>query len=157
MSPTFNFSNDSCIISFVFRKDVRLPQQLQRPMAAEAEATSDARAKVGLVTSNWFSIKQWDYTLWCIISRVFFKFWNIVFLFYLWVKGEIVASSKLILTIISGHCCWRWDECLSCTEGSCWHHFRVSFCSPAAIPPNTDIYLSWEKFHYHLPSSCRFP
>ena len=65
MSPTFNFSNDSCIISFVFRKDVRLPQQLQRAMAAEAEATRDARAKVGLVTSNWFSIKQWDYTLWC--------------------------------------------------------------------------------------------
>ena len=52
MSPTFNFSNDSCIISFVFRKDVRLPQQLQRAMAAEAEATRDARAKVGLVTSN---------------------------------------------------------------------------------------------------------
>ena len=28
-------------------KDVRLPQQMQRPMAAEAEATRDARAKVG--------------------------------------------------------------------------------------------------------------
>jgi len=27
-------------------KDVRLPQQLQRAMAAEAEATRDARAKV---------------------------------------------------------------------------------------------------------------
>ena len=38
--------------SFDFRKDVRLPQQLQRAMAAEAEATRDARAKVGLVTSN---------------------------------------------------------------------------------------------------------
>ena len=51
-SPTFNFSTDSCIVSFVFRKDVRLPQQLQRAMAAEAEATRDARAKVGLVTFN---------------------------------------------------------------------------------------------------------
>jgi hypothetical protein len=29
-------------------KDVRLPQQLQRAMAAEAEATREARAKVGL-------------------------------------------------------------------------------------------------------------
>ena len=28
-------------------KDVRLPQQMQRAMAAEAEATRDARAKVG--------------------------------------------------------------------------------------------------------------
>ena len=27
-------------------KDVRLPQQMQRAMAAEAEATRDARAKV---------------------------------------------------------------------------------------------------------------
>ena len=62
-SPTFNFSTDSCIISFVFRKDVRLPQQLQRAMAAEAEATRDARAKVGLVTSSWCHIKHWDYAL----------------------------------------------------------------------------------------------
>ena len=29
-------------------KDVRLPQQLQRAMAAEAEATREARAKVRL-------------------------------------------------------------------------------------------------------------
>lgn len=28
------------------RKDVRLPQQLQRAMAAEAEASREARAKV---------------------------------------------------------------------------------------------------------------
>ena len=28
-------------------KDVRLPQELQRAMAAEAEATREARAKVG--------------------------------------------------------------------------------------------------------------
>lgn len=30
-------------------KDVRLPQQLQRAMAAEAEASREARAKVGRV------------------------------------------------------------------------------------------------------------
>ena len=30
----------------IFRKDVRLPQQLQRAMAAEAEAAREARAKV---------------------------------------------------------------------------------------------------------------
>jgi len=32
-------------------KDVRLPQQMQRSMAAEAEATRDARAKVGQVST----------------------------------------------------------------------------------------------------------
>jgi len=34
------------------RKDVRLPVQLQRAMAAEAEATREARAKVGTFTLN---------------------------------------------------------------------------------------------------------
>ena len=40
-------------------KDVRLPQQMQRAMAAEAEATRDARAKVlsplhiNLLYSGW--------------------------------------------------------------------------------------------------------
>ena len=40
--------------NFVFlalRKDVRLPQQLQRAMAAEAEAAREARAKVGYMQS----------------------------------------------------------------------------------------------------------
>jgi hypothetical protein len=33
-------------IYLVYRKDVRLPVQLQRAMAAEAEAAREARAKV---------------------------------------------------------------------------------------------------------------
>ena len=33
----------------IFRKDVRLPVQLQRAMAAEAEAAREARAKVGML------------------------------------------------------------------------------------------------------------
>ena len=32
--------------TMIFRKDVRLPVQLQRAMAAEAEAAREARAKV---------------------------------------------------------------------------------------------------------------
>lgn len=32
----------------IFSKDVRLPVQLQRAMAAEAEAAREARAKVGM-------------------------------------------------------------------------------------------------------------
>jgi len=36
----------------LFSKDVRLPQQLQRAMAAEAEATREARAKVSNIILN---------------------------------------------------------------------------------------------------------
>lgn len=38
--------NQSYCFFFHFRKDVRLPVQLQRAMAAEAEAAREARAKV---------------------------------------------------------------------------------------------------------------
>lgn len=38
----------------IFRKDVRLPVQLQRAMAAEAEAAREARAKVKSVTTTSF-------------------------------------------------------------------------------------------------------
>ena len=34
------------LILFNYRKDARLPEQLQRAMAAEAEASREARAKV---------------------------------------------------------------------------------------------------------------
>ena len=36
----------------MFSKDARLPEQLQRAMAAEAEAAREARAKVGNVTGK---------------------------------------------------------------------------------------------------------
>ena len=36
----------TCSPSSVYSKDVRLPQNLQRTMAAEAEAAREARAKV---------------------------------------------------------------------------------------------------------------
>ena len=36
-------------IIFYYRKDVRLPVQLQRAMAAEAEAAREARAKVNFL------------------------------------------------------------------------------------------------------------
>jgi len=39
-------------IILLFSKDVRLPQQLQRAMAAEAEATREARAKVSEYNNN---------------------------------------------------------------------------------------------------------
>lgn len=37
------------ILSFSISKDVRLPVQLQRAMAAEAEAAREARAKVSKI------------------------------------------------------------------------------------------------------------
>ena len=42
-------------------KDVRLPKQLQRAMAAEAEATREARAKVRWVQRQ---SRQWRPWLW---------------------------------------------------------------------------------------------
>ncbi len=47
------FSATDNLIILNFSKDVRLPQQLQRAMAAEAEAAREARAKV----SNYYVIK----------------------------------------------------------------------------------------------------
>ena len=40
-------------------KDVRLPVQLQRAMAAEAEAAREARAKVNNIMTGFFCIFQW--------------------------------------------------------------------------------------------------
>ena len=41
----------------ICRKDVRLPQQLQRAMAAEAEASREARAKVLLIGFSLQSLR----------------------------------------------------------------------------------------------------
>lgn len=41
-------------------KDVRLPVQLQRAMAAEAEATRDARAKVRYYINLWKLCRRYN-------------------------------------------------------------------------------------------------
>jgi regulator of protease activity HflC (stomatin/prohibitin superfamily) len=41
-----NFCTLMFFTIFVYSKDARLPEQLQRAMAAEAEASREARAKV---------------------------------------------------------------------------------------------------------------
>lgn len=46
MIARISFNVFTYFYSFFFSKDVRLPQQLQRAMAAEAEAAREARAKV---------------------------------------------------------------------------------------------------------------
>ena len=43
-------------MNIVLRKDVRLPVQLQRAMAAEAEAAREARAKVGMNITNGYCV-----------------------------------------------------------------------------------------------------
>lgn len=48
-----NLSNDEGFLDMDYcSKDVRLPVQLQRAMAAEAEAAREARAKVHLIYIN---------------------------------------------------------------------------------------------------------
>lgn len=41
-------------VNFTFSKDVRLPVQLQRAMAAEAEAAREARAKVCILQKHQY-------------------------------------------------------------------------------------------------------
>ena len=43
---------------FLKVKDVRLPQNLQRAMAAEAEATREARAKVTNISYQWKTLAK---------------------------------------------------------------------------------------------------
>ena len=45
-TKTFSYTFFIFVCFVIFRKDVRLPVQLQRAMAAEAEAAREARAKV---------------------------------------------------------------------------------------------------------------
>lgn len=47
------------VLLITCRKDVRLPQQLQRAMAAEAEASREARAKVQPFKFLSFSHFDW--------------------------------------------------------------------------------------------------
>jgi len=42
----YHYDHFLTLLIFNYRKDVRLPIQLQRAMAAEAEATREAKAKV---------------------------------------------------------------------------------------------------------------
>lgn len=42
----YSIETSKYLLTFFQRKDVSLPQQLQRAMAAEAEASREARAKV---------------------------------------------------------------------------------------------------------------
>ena len=48
-----SFSLEMKKTAFSYRKDVRLPQQLQRAMAAEAEASREARAKVSYQLNDY--------------------------------------------------------------------------------------------------------
>ena len=56
-------ANNKIVIHFLllYRKDVRLPQQLQRAMAAEAEASREARAKVIIILSELSVLFKNDY------------------------------------------------------------------------------------------------
>ena len=54
------FVNCQPIVIRLKVKDVRVPEQLMRAMAAEAEAARDARAKV-ILKNNWFRFKFWQF------------------------------------------------------------------------------------------------
>lgn len=62
----------TCFLNFFRSKDVRLPVQLQRAMAAEAEAAREARAKVRLLLRSEQVERKRN-----ILDLVFLSFWKI--------------------------------------------------------------------------------
>lgn len=77
----------------MYRKDVRLPQQLQRAMAAEAEASREARAKVRLIGFSLQSLFEW------LVSNPL----SIKIVFYL--EISCFSAQCQSFTLILGHCC----------------------------------------------------
>ena len=54
-----------------YSKDVRLPTQLQRAMAAEAEAAREARAKVNICNINIITMACHDMVLYVELVRLY--------------------------------------------------------------------------------------
>ena len=66
---------------FVYSKDVRLPVQLQRAMAAEAEAAREARAKVNFSNYLFSYIHSFNYMSYVFPSGQLVRLKSILFLF----------------------------------------------------------------------------
>lgn len=105
-------------------KDVKLPIQLQRAMAAEAEASREARAKV-----------RHQNTLQTVVNSTTF----------------VASNRSVLLYLCVGDCSWGWDECIAGTEGSISGDRGVTISTSAAIPSDSKHHRSWAKLHHHLP------
>lgn len=106
-------------------KDVKLPQQLQRAMAAEAEASREARAKVENATELEAGAPA---------------------------RERLLTSG---CASVSDHCCRGGDEGVPGSEGSLSGHRRVAVSPAAALSAEPQLHRSGEELHYHLPPAHR--
>ena len=105
-SPTTIFVNQL----LNYRKDARLPVQLQRAMAAEAEAAREARAKVNLNRIKLSKVIVFK----CMIinMKVYFNGYDIL-----------------------GNSCRGWTESLKSSQTSFRSYSWIIICSTTEIPP----------------------
>lgn len=132
---------------FFHSKDVRLPVQLQRVMAAEAEATREARAKVSRIASVLFI------SLFIIQNRkripsVLNAKYNVSFFNY-----KIDWNSTIWFL---GYCCWRWNDVITFFKGSRWHNGGGTVGDAASLSADSEHNLSWKELHHRLPNPCGF-
>lgn len=113
-------------------KDVKLPQQLQRAMAAEAEASREARAKVRTRARHQRRASRDSTRL------------KKVLMFWVFVRASL-----------SDHCRRGGDEGLQSSEGGLAGHRRVALGAPAALPAEPQLHRSGEELHHHLPAAHR--
>ena len=111
-------------------KDVRLPPQLQRAMAAEAEASREARAKARGFPFSWTLLPSF-----CIIP------------------SSDTAISPLSLSLSVGHCGWGRAECVQGFEGGCRGHPPIPDCPAAPLPADSEFHCWREGFNHCLPHS----
>ena len=108
-SPTTIFVNQL----LNYRKDARLPVQLQRAMAAEAEAAREARAKVNL---NWIRLSNFiiqnNFNCMLVNIKVHFD------------RNDILGNS-----------CRGWTESLKSSQTSFRSYSWIIICSTTEIPP----------------------
>lgn len=114
-------------------KDVKLPQQLQRAMAAEAEATREARAKVRTRARHQRRASRFTQPGW----------------------KKYSCSGCFARASLSDHCRRGGDEGLQSSEGGLAGHRRVALGAPAALPAEPQLHRSGEELHHHLPAAHR--
>ena len=121
---------------FVSSKDVRLPIQLQRAMAAEAEAAREARAKVCLTYYFWVE----GVILYEITTSEDNK------------NFAVSCENDHELLYYTGGRSWRRTEGLAGPEGSGWRHGRVPRGPPAPLLTDPQLNLRRKELDHHLPS-----
>ena len=108
-------------------KDVRLPVQLQRAMAAEAEAAREARAKVSRNGNSKYKLT---------FSKVIAA------------EGEHKASSALAQ---AAHVIEESPHALQVSEYLCLSSYKIYFS--ASVPPDIEFNFCRTQFNHHLSNA----